>query len=166
MLRRLVLILALSAAAPARAEPARAHLPPVNGVAFGTAFAAAQAALGPRFKAADGPDGVRTLTGRGAIEGLPFDLAFVFTRQGKLSEVRAQAVMPSEEFAACHDRWDQTLGGLISRVGRPDRREESVGARAQFATAGFDFADGGTIEALLAGCYLRLTFERAPVRLS
>ncbi|WP_304167864.1 hypothetical protein [Phenylobacterium aquaticum] len=166
MLRAPLLALALLAATPAFAEPGRAHLPAVGGVAFGTTFAVAQATLGPGFKAATGPAGVRTLNGRGAFIGSSFDLVYVFSSSGRLSEIRAEAVMRSEELGACHERWDQALGGLIAQVGRPDRREESVGSRTQFATAGFDFADGGEIEALLAGCYLRLTFDRAPARLS
>ena len=166
MLRPLVLAIALFAATPALAQPGRAHLPAVGGVAFGASVAKAQETLGPGFKANGGPDGGRTLSGRGAFLGVTFDLVYVFSSAGRLSEIRAQAVMRSDELGACHERWEQTLGGLIAQVGRPDRHEESQGSRTQFATAGFDFADGGEIEALLAGCYLRLTFDRAPVRLS
>lgn len=165
MLRALALATALLASS-AQAQPGRAHLPAVGGVAFGATYASAQETLGPGFKAGAGADGARTLAGRGAFIGSNFNLVYVFSKAGKLSEIRAEAVMRSEELGACHERWEQALGGLITQVGRPDRHEESQGTRTQFATASFDFADGGQIDALLAGCYLRLTFDRAPVRMS
>lgn len=166
MLRPLAFAVALLTATPALAPSARAHLPPVGGVAFGASISKAQETLGPGFKASGGPDGAKTLSGRGAFLGVTFDLVYVFTSAGRLSEIRAQAVMRGEELSACHERWEQALSGLIAQVGRPDRHEESVGSRTQLATAGFDFADGGEIDALLAGCYLRLILDRAPVRLS
>lgn len=166
MHRALIIAAILLAPPPAHAQPGRAHLPAVGGVAFGASYASAQETLGPGFKAGNGADGARTLVGRGAFVGSNFNLVYVFSKAGKLSEIRAEAVMRSEELGVCHERWDQALNGLTAQVGRPDRHEETQGARTQFATASFDFADGGQIDALLAGCYLRLTFDRAPVRLS
>ena len=155
----------IAAISPAAAQKAREHLPAINGVEFGSTFAAAREKLGHDFEADTDPDDdkVKTLLGGPApFNGASYMFNYTFDGAGeRLTTVYAQNIN-SRDFAVCRANWSTAMSGLTAQFGKPEEMSEDFGTQTQFGNATFKFDDGSAITGLLLGCILQITYERTP----
>ena len=125
----LILIAAIS---PATAQKAREHLPAINGVEFGSTFAAAREKLGHDFEADTDPDDdkVKTLLGGPVpFNGANYMFNYTFGGAGeRLTTVYAQNIN-SRDFAVCRANWSTAMSGLTAQFGKPEEMSEDFGTR-------------------------------------
>lgn len=141
---------------PASAEPAQSPQGFGN-IPFGSPKEKALALNAGNGQMSENPDKTATLSYSTVVAGISFDVAQNFDREGRATDAKL-TYSTREQSNACVDRFNFVLAQLSQRYGKPQaptvsRREDASGARSDYYTIAFTFADQSAVKADMKDTY-------------